>query len=249
MIPKIIHYCWFGNKRIPHQFKKYIKTWKKFCPDYEIICWNENNYDINKIPYTKEAASLKKWAFVTDYARLDIIDKYGGIYLDTDVEICKSLNSLLKNKGFCGFEVSGFINFGLGFGAEPNNKIISEIKRYYEKRSFKNDLENNELITCPIIQTEIFLKHGLKKNNTKQIINDIHVYPSDFFCPMNYSQILNNFTKNTFSIHHYSATWYNKKDRFDYKFGNIKNKIVLKIKKIIGEKVTNKIKELKRLVK
>lgn len=249
MIPKIIHYCWFGKKKIPHQLKKYMRTWKKFCPDYKIICWNESNYDINKIVYTKEAAELQKWAFVTDYARLDIIEQYGGIYLDTDVELCKSFDSLLLNKAFCGFECSGYIAFGLGFGAEPHNTLIKEMKKYYEERSFKKDYIRNEIKTCPIVQTEILTQHGLEKKGIEQIVEGIHIYPVDYFCPMNYSQILDNFTGNTYSIHHYSASWFSRRDRFNFFYGNWKNKLHLLIKKIFGEKWTKKIKDFRKCMK
>ena len=130
MIPKIIHYCWFGNKKIPFRLKKYIKTWKKFCPDYEIKLWTQNNYDITKNGFMSQAASAKKWAFVSDYARLDIVEQYGGIYLDTDVELVKSLDDLLKYKAFAGFECSEYVSFGLGFGAEAHNPIIKEIRDF-----------------------------------------------------------------------------------------------------------------------
>ena len=127
MIPKIIHYCWFGNGPIPEKDKKCINSWKKYCSDYKIIQWNEKNYDITKNKYMNQAYQQKKWGFVPDYARLDIIYTYGGIYLDTDVEIIKSFDSLLSNRGFAGFERPDYVNLGLGFGAEAENIIIKKM--------------------------------------------------------------------------------------------------------------------------
>lgn len=124
MIPKKIHYCWFGRNPLPELAVRCIESWKKYCPDYEIIEWNEDNYDINKISYVKEAYQARKWAFVTDYVRLDVVNQYGGIYLDTDVELLKSLDPLLKYKSFFGMEEGKFIATGLGFGAEKGTKIL-----------------------------------------------------------------------------------------------------------------------------
>lgn len=234
MIPKIIHYCWFGNKKIPLKFKNYIKTWKKYCPDYEIKIWTENNYNINSNVFVSEAHKKQKWAFVTDYARVDIIDKYGGIYLDTDVELIKSIDPLLNYKGFAGFECSNHINFGLIFGAEPNNPIIKEIKDFYQDLNFTEDTLKNQ--TGPIIQTDILIKHGLKNDYTEQEIEGFHIFPTEYFCPMNYSQIFDNLTENTYSIHHFAATWLNKKDRFNFMYNNFKTRLKFKIKKIIDWK-------------
>ena len=127
MIPKIIHYCWFGGNEIPENDKKCIESWKKYCPDYKIIRWDESNYDYKKNSYMREAYEAKKWGFVPDYARLDIIYNYGGIYLDTDVELLKSLDEILDCEGFFGFESENLVNLGLGFGAVKGNEIIRDM--------------------------------------------------------------------------------------------------------------------------
>ena len=130
-IPKVIHYCWFGKGEMPKLAKKCIKSWKKYCPDYEIICHNEDNFDCFQNRYMSEAYQAKKWAFVSDYARLKIIYDNGGIYLDTDVEIIKPIDDLLRNKGFMGFDEKGIVATGLGFGAEKGNEIIGEFLKDY----------------------------------------------------------------------------------------------------------------------
>ena len=122
MIPKKIHYCWFGGNPLPELAIKCLESWKKYCPDYEIIEWNETNFNLDSCEYVREAYQAKKWAFVSDYARLKVVYDNGGIYLDTDVELIKSLDRLLKNKSFFGTETTGVVATGLGFGAE---KVIN----------------------------------------------------------------------------------------------------------------------------
>ena len=124
MIPKKIHYCWFGNNSMPDEYIKYIDGWKKLCPDYSIIRWDESNYDVNKHPFISKAYKDRKWAFVSDYARLDIIYNNGGIYLDTDVQLIKNIDELRRFRAYVGFEAESFINTGLGFGAEKGNIFI-----------------------------------------------------------------------------------------------------------------------------
>ena len=137
MIPKIIHYCWFGQSEMPTEYKRYIETWREKCPNYQIKEWNERNFDINSSAYAKEAYEEKKWAFVSDYARLKIIYDEGGIYLDTDVELIKSLDSLLSEKCFLATETTGYIATGLGFGAEQGNEIIKKMLEEYSGRHFR----------------------------------------------------------------------------------------------------------------
>ena len=124
MIPKVIHYCWFGHNPLPERYKEWIKSWKRYCPDYEIVEWNESNYDVTKHPYMRAAYDAKKWGFVSDYARLDIIYENGGIYLDTDVELVKNLDELLYQEGFAGVDSSGRLSTGLGFGARKGLRLI-----------------------------------------------------------------------------------------------------------------------------
>lgn len=209
-IPKIIHYCWFGGNPLPDLAQKCIASWKNFCPDYEIKEWNENNYDVRKIPYISQAYDAKKYAFVSDYARLDIIYKYGGIYLDTDVELLKSLDILLELQGFAGFDHGKHCAFGLGFGAIPKLPIIKELRDDYDNITFlrKENGEFNET-PCPVFQTEILLKKGLKLNNSMQKIAGLTIFPAEYFDPKDFYSGKIHLTENTCSIHHYDASWVN----------------------------------------
>ena len=157
-IPKKIHYCWIGGKPIPEHNRKIMESWKKFCPDYEIIEWNESNYDFTKNRYMKEAFENKKWGFAPDYARLDIIYKYGGIYLDTDVELVKPLDDLLNLKGFIGFCQGEHCNLGEGFGAIPHHPLIKEILDYYDNLSFILDNGDFNQTPSPVYQTNVLFQ-------------------------------------------------------------------------------------------
>lgn len=187
-IPKKIHYCWFGNNPKPTLVKKCIASWKKYCKDYEIIEWNEENFDISQCPrYVQEAYQEKQWAFVTDYARLKIVYENGGIYMDTDVELRKNLNQFLKYNGYFGFEEGIHIATGLGFGALAKTPILYEMMEDYNNISFIREDGSYNLIPCPKINTNIFLKHGLKQNNTMQVIKgNILILPSIYLCPISY---------------------------------------------------------------
>jgi len=219
MIPKVIHYCWFGNKEIPDNLQKCIDSWKKIMPDYEIKRWDESNYDINKCPYIKEAYEAKKWAFVTDYARLDICYTYGGIYLDTDVEVLRSFDDLLNLDGFFGMEqgesnIPSEANTGLVLGMKKGLKMGKILRDEYHKKHFKKEDGTFDLTPCPIIQTATLKKYGLKLDNTIQNINGITIFPTDYFCPMNQYTGKISITENTYSIHHYFASWVNPADQY-----------------------------------
>ncbi len=208
MIPKKIHYCWFGGKELPEDAKKCIASWKKHCPDYEIIEWNETNYDLNKNEYVREAYKSKKWAFLTDYIRLDIIYNEGGIYLDTDVELLKPLDDLLDNEIYLGMEQVGTVNTGQGFGAKKGNKFVKENKEYYEKNKCVDKDGNFIKTICVKITTELLEKYGLKKENEIQVLkNDIKILPTDYFCPLIMGTNKLKITKNTYSIHHFEGSW------------------------------------------
>ncbi len=217
-IPKVIHYCWFGNSEIPDEFKQYMESWKKFCPDYEIKEWNESNYDITKNRYMKDAYDQKKWGFVPDYARLDIIYNEGGIYLDTDIEIIKSFDELLETGAFCGIESGNeFVALGLGFGAEKGNEIIRIMRDVYDDLSFINEDGSLNLLPSPKINTEPLFEMGYKHSTEIQTLhhgNDsITVYPEQYFCPKDYATDNMNLSEVAFSIHHYAATWQNDKQK------------------------------------
>lgn len=237
-IPKVIHYCWFGGKEIPKENKKCIESWKKFLPDYEIKMWNENNYNINVNTYVKQAYEAKKYAFVSDYARFDILYKYGGIYMDTDVEVLKPIDDLLMNKMFVGFEENEGINPGLIFGAIKGMDLIKEILDSYKNRIFKNS--DGTLNTTTVVEytTDILEQHGLKLNGKYQKINDLTIYPSDFFCPLDYKTKKLKITENTYTIHHYSASWHSKSQ-----------KIKTRIRVIFGEKALIRLSHIKQRIK
>ena len=182
MIPKIIHYCWVGNKSKPQSVLYCIESWKKFCPDYEIREWNESNYDFNKNVYMKQAYEAKKWGFVPDYARLDIVYQYGGIYLDTDVELIKGLDKLLNQTAFMGFENTGdgefFVNCGHGFGAEPHHDIIRAARDLYDDVQFLKEDGTYNLVPSPNYTTQTLKKYGLIQENKDQNLPDMTVYLS-----------------------------------------------------------------------
>lgn len=207
MIPKKIHYCWFGGNPIPEKDQKFIESWKKFCPDYEIILWNESNYDVSKNKYMKDAYDAKKWGFVPDYARLDIIYTHGGIYLDTDVEIIKSFDELLDNEAFMGFEGANDIAPGLAFGAVPGHPGIKKLRDMYDEVSFYNEDNTMNLTPSPIMATNLLVKNGAVINDKKQEVLGITIYPTEYFAPFDNSRGRLNCTENTMSIHWYNMSW------------------------------------------
>ena len=216
MIPKVIHYCWFGGNELPELAMKCIDSWKKFCPDYEIKQWNEKNYDLDSSRYIKEAYKNKKWAFVSDYARLDIIYNNGGIYLDTDVELVRNIDSLLQYKLFCGFESRKYVAFGLGFGSKKEHHILKEMMDEYDKTDFLNYDGTLNLLPSPAYQTNVLLKHGLVCDGRTQHHDDYSVFSQEYFAPIN-AIGFGNITKNTYSIHQYAATWYDEEQKKDKK--------------------------------
>ena len=234
MIPKKIHYCWFGGADIPKNLRKYINSWKKYCPDYEIKLWNESNFDVYSHPFIKAAYESKAWAFVSDYARLKIIYDEGGIYLDTDVELLKSLDSLLFNKCYIGIEQNGKrCNTGLGFGAEKHNSVVRKMLDEYNNIVF--DKKNLINIECPKLNTNVIKSIGEFSLNDISFLPDVTVYPSKFMDPISTGRTKNLLCDETISIHHYSASWTSGKDK-------LKRRIVeligvqryFKIKQIFG---------------
>ena len=229
-IPKVIHYCWFGKGKMPKLAKKCIKSWKKYCPDYEIICHNEDNFDLSQNRYLNEAYKAGKWAFVSDYARLKIIYDNGGIYLDTDVELIKPIDDLLLTKGFMGFDEKGIVATGLGFGAEKCNEIVSEFLKDYDNIPFVLPDGSYDLTPCPDRNTEALKRLGMDIKNTSQTFMDITFLPDEYLCPMNYYTGKKTITENTYSIHHYSASW-----------TSVVTKRTTRIKRIIGVRLYDKI--------
>ena len=256
MIPKTIHYCWFGKNPKPKLAQKCIKSWKKNCKDYEIIEWNEDNFDISSAPlYVRQAYKAQKWAYVTDYVRLKIIYDNGGIYLDTDVQVIKPLNIFLKYKAYFGFEEIKYVNTGLGFGAEKNLKLIKEIMDQYEDIAFIKEDGSIDNLTCPIRNTEVFKRHGLVQNGETQYLDDdVIVFSSEYFCPISYETLEKTITKNTHSIHWFGASWQSQEEKKEHKYKiklqkreqrkdciiHFPNRVFLKL---LGEKRYNKVKQ------
>lgn len=208
LIPKKIHYCWFGRNPLPERYKKWMSSWRKYCSDYEIIEWNEDNYDITKNKYMKQAYEAKKWGFVADYAKLDIIYNYGGIHFDTDVEIVKNFDELLYQEGFAGFESEKYVALGLGFGARAGNKFVKGMLEAYGSYSFINQSGNINLTTAPILQTEYLMTCGLKQNGEYQILDgSFAIYPEKVLngrgCPPKNVKL----ASYTYSVHHYDGSW------------------------------------------
>ena len=205
-IPKKIHYCWFGKNKIPKEYQKWMDSWRKYCPDYEIIEWNETNYDWTKNRYMREAYEMGKWGFVPDYARLDIIYQYGGIYLDTDVELLHNLDELLFQEAFSICDTHRHVNLGNGFGAIPKHPLIKELRDYYENQTFIDENGKCNLTTCALYQHEVLKKYGFKLDGNFQVIQGMTVYPASINGVDTYSH-LQNITRNTYFMHYGTATW------------------------------------------
>lgn len=216
-----------------------MESWKKFAPDYEIIQWDESNYDVHKNRYMADAYDRKKWGFVPDYARFDIIYTHGGIYLDTDVELMKPLDDLLKNKAYMGFESGEWINGGIGFGAEAGNSLIKGLRDMYDELSFVDEQGELNLTPSPQYITDFLVNHGLLQNNTMQVLEgEMRIYPTDYFAAKDYETGKVHMTVNTVSIHQYSGTWQSPK-----------KKVARTIKRLVGEQAFNKLVAIKKSVK
>lgn len=217
MIPKVIHYCWFGRNPLPKSAKKCIASWKKFFKDYEIKEWNEDNFDVNIIPYTYDAYEAKNYAFVSDYARFWILYHYGGLYFDTDVEVIKPMDDLIGKGAYMGWETAekkAFVNPGLGLCAPKGHPVYKEILDNYQSQMkfYLEDGIRNPYTMIPMV-SELLERYGLKRDGSEQVINGITIYPIDYFNPYNYLIGELNKTDNTRSIHWYSMSWYSWKQR------------------------------------
>lgn len=234
MIPKVIHYCWFGGKSLPNEVKKCINSWKKYCPDYEIKEWNELNYDINKNQFISEAYKNQAWAFVSDFARLDIVYSEGGIYLDTDVELLKNLDVLLDYDCYFAVEQQHRkIATGLGFGAIARHKAVEAMIRQYDNLVYESENKMNFL--CPQLNTKALEKFGYIPKEQIQYICDAYIYPPEYFDPIAPGKTNDLLSDQSFSVHHYSANWMSKRVRLKRKLVNF-----------IGQDKINKLKKIKR---
>ncbi|MCI8454960.1 MAG: hypothetical protein HFE84_10160 [Lachnospiraceae bacterium] len=206
-IPKIIHYMWLGGQKIPAVLLRCMESWKKYCPDYEIRCWDESNYDINKNSYMREAYRRGMYGFVPDYARLDILYTYGGIYLDTDVELIKGLDDMLYQEAFCCVEKWQNINFGGGSGAVKGSRAIGELLKTRAELAFIDEKGNINKNTCGYYDTLALQKFGYKICGGPQKILDMNIYPYEVFHPYDYMSKRTARSVNTHGIHHFNGGW------------------------------------------
>lgn len=202
-IPKVIHYCWFGRNPIPEKNKLWMASWKRYCPGYEIIEWNESNYNVSKNTFMEQAYKAGKWGFVSDYARLDLIYKYGGIYLDTDVELIKSLDELLYQEAFAGVDDSNLVSLGLGVGAVPQNNVVKGMLDLYKDLNF----DEKHMVAAPTLMKYYFEKVGFKANGELEHINGMTIYPEKVLSGYNNTIGAVRTTEHTFALHHYDGSW------------------------------------------
>lgn len=244
MIPKIIHYCWFGKSPLPPLVKKCIKSWTQYNPDYKIICWNEHNFNVSIIPYTAQAYKLKKYAFVSDFVRFYLLFYHGGIYLDTDVEVLRSLDIFLNHKMFTGFETKDRVAPGLILGSEKGCSLIKSIMDEYIQKQFlteKGVIKYENVVT---ITTKKLLSKGLKLNGNFQLIDEMAIFPVDYFSPKSYFTWETKLTKNTYTIHHYAGSWLPKYTKVEHIFWS---KLKMKDRQIIA-RILHKISYLKNFL-
>ena len=218
MIPKIIHYCWFGGKPLPKIAETCIASWKKYLPDYEIKRWDESNFDVNAIPYTREAYAACKYAFVSDYARFWILYHYGGVYFDTDVEVIRPIDDIINRGGFLGVESNRngiyTVNPGLGFAATQGTAVIGEMVNLYSTFHFTNTDGASDLKNIVEITTDYLSSKGLQNTDEIQDCCGFTIYPKDYFCPIDYDTRELKITENTRTIHHYAESWIPRSTRF-----------------------------------
>ncbi|SDG23290.1 Glycosyltransferase sugar-binding region containing DXD motif-containing protein [Selenomonas sp. WCT3] len=208
MIPKVIHYCWFGDNSLSEDAKKYIDSWRKFCPDYKIIEWNENNFDVTENDYCREAYEAKKWAFVTDYVRLKVLYEYGGIYMDTDVEVCKNLDCLLKYEAVSGYESETSIPTGT-LAACRGDEWIGMLLHDYDDRHFLQKDGSYDITTNVVTITRLTKeKYGLRLDGKRKVFGtNILILPFDYLCAKSFKTGIVEKTENTMTIHHFSGSW------------------------------------------
>lgn len=209
---KIIHYCWFGKNEKSDLINKCIDSWKKYCPDYQIKEWNEDNFDTHCCLYVEQAYETKKWAFVSDYCRFHVLNQYGGIYLDTDVELIRNLDDLPDT--FVGFENQSAVASGLIRGANQGDKICRLMLDSYHNDVFLKSDGRLNLVTVCERETKLLQEFGLILDGKQQFVAGTTIYPAEYFCPLNSSNNKLTITDNTYSIHHYGASWYGDKESY-----------------------------------
>lgn len=229
MIPKIIHYCWFGRNPLPPLAEKCLASWKKYLPEYEIVEWNEDNFPTDDFIFAKQALENRKFAFVSDVCRLYAMEKMGGIYMDTDVEALGSLDAFLHHNAFSGFENADFVPTGI-MASEKGGVWVKELLGYYDNRPFVNEDGSLDTLSNTFIITDMMVKKGFVMNNTYQEIEDYAAfYPNDYFCPKSYKTGLIELTQNSACIHHFAKSWVSASSRR-------RNNVKLKLMAIVGHK-------------
>ena len=214
MIPKIIHYCWFGRGEKPELAKKCIASWRKFCPNFEIHEWNEDNCDYLAMPFMAEA-------FVSDVMRLIVLEQYGGVYFDTDVEVVRNISPLLDDEGFIGFENDQYVASGLTVAAVAHHPVIQAMIAEYEKLHYVQPDGSVTPVGCPHLNSDVMERFGLVRNGQEQSVAGIHVYPTDYFNPMDSATGKLTKTENTYSIHWYSMSWMPRCKKIRAKIGRV----------------------------
>lgn len=235
MIPKTIHYCWFGHNEKPKLANKCIESWREFCPDYKIVEWNEDNFDICQYPYAQYCYDTKRWAFLSDFVRLVVVYENGGIYFDTDVEVIKPIDVFLQYQSFYGFEDDEFVATGLGFGAEKYSKTVKSILDEYLSMTPKPD-GSFEIIGCPHLNTSGLLPFGLIVNGKRQSIEGAEIFSPEYFNPFDDSKGILKLTNNTYCINHYGKSWMSKRER-------VRSKLTRPLHRLFG---TNAFHSLKK---
>lgn len=229
MIPKVIHYCWFGGNPLPPLAVKCIDSWKKFLPDYEIKEWNELNFDLDAWPFAKQALENRKFAFISDVCRLYVLKEFGGIYMDTDVEALKPLDNFLHHGAFSGFENDDYVPTGI-MASEKGGAWVTELLHYYDNKPFINEKNEMETTSNTSIITEMMLKKGFVMNNKFQEIDGyVAFYPNDYFCPKSYKTGNIDLTENSYCIHHFAKSWIAPQKRY-------RNILKMKVMNIVGYK-------------
>ena len=231
-IPHVIHYCWFGGSPLGEKELACIESWKKYLPGYEIKRWDEANWDVRCCDYVSEAYDAKKWAFVSDYARLDILYREGGLYFDTDVELIRPIDDILGRGPFMGFETdfgtaSGTVAPGLGLAANPGLGLYEAILASYEGGHFVKTDGTLDTMTIVTRTTKVLLEHGMKLEPGIQEVKGVTIYPAEFFNPKDMLTGDVHITENTRSIHHFSMSWLGEKDLFEHRVGKRLRKLGL----------------------
>ena len=241
MIPKIIHYCWFGRGQMPELALKCIESWHKYLPDYELRLWNEDSFDLDLYPYAREAYDNRKFAFVTDVVRLWALNQYGGVYMDTDVEILKPLDDLLHLPAFTGYEGSSSMAPVTGLMASEAGGIwVREQLAYYDGKHFVKPDGTLDLTPNTLTISHIMQQNGFVIDGTYAVYkNNMHVFPVDYFCPLTSTRVLK-LTQNTYCIHHFAGSWVERTPMQNFK---------LRLRNIIGVQNMNRLVELKRKIK